>query len=139
MTDSQIRKPGALSSGCVALAVAVLPAPSRDRYSDEFRADLSTLDHGRLRHAVGVLIGAGSLRRAIRENTPDEAARSVTYWKCRLHLHHYAVVNDDNPEFRASTHKECTRCLKFKEIADYEPTSGAYMAGPLSTGRPNRG
>ena len=54
---------------------------------------------------------------------------SVTYWKCRLGRHRYRVINDQNPENRASTHLECTRCLKFKEVTEYQPSDGKYLTG----------
>ena len=50
-------------------------------------------------------------------------------WHCRLGLHHFALVNDNNPELLKSKHEECVRCGKFKEIKEYTPTQGQHLAG----------
>ncbi len=130
MSEQTFHRPGHLAGGVIAVAVQMLPAEHRDRYSDELRADLCLVGKGRqMSYALGMLAGAPSLRHAVKAQDDESAARSVTYWKCRLGRHRYVVVNDDNPEFRASTHKECSRCLKFKEIKEYEHTDGAYLTG----------
>ena len=48
-------------------------------------------------------------------------------WKCRLDMHQFVDVNDDNPENRTSKHQECARCGKFKEIKEYGPTKGEHL------------
>ena len=55
-------------------------------------------------------------------------AMSGQKWMCRFGRHHYAVINDDNPENRRSSHKECVRCGKFKEIKEYDTTGGGHLA-----------
>src|SRR6478609_4948156 len=127
MNTMEIHRTGYLAGAVVAIAVQVLPAAHRDRYSDEFRADLSVLKHGRqLPYAFGALVSAVPLRRAVKPDS-DEAARSVVYWKCRWGRHRWMVVNDDNPEQRKGTHKECRRCLKLKDINQHDPTSGQWV------------
>jgi len=134
MKTTEIHRTGYLAGGVVAIAVRVLPAAHRDRYSDEFRADLSVLMIGRqLPYAFGALVSAVPLRRAIKETDSDEAARSVVYWKCRWGRHRWVRVNDDNPEQRKGIHKECTRCLKLKDINEHDPTSAAWV-GPAGSG-----
>jgi len=127
-----VRHPGHLSGGVVAVAVWVLPTPCRDRYSDEFRADLSVLARGRqLPYALGTLAGALRLRRAIGATDSARAARAVTYWKCRLGRHKWSVVNDDNPEQRGGTHRECSRCLKIKDETDFPHQKTTWISiGP---------
>ena len=116
MTTNEVHRPGHLAGGVLTMAILMVPKSQRDRYDDEFRADLYLVNHGRqLPHALGVLAGTLALRRAIHATDAEAAARSVTYWRCRLGRHHYTVVNDDNPENRKSTHRECTRCLKSKK------------------------
>lgn len=130
MTDHAFHRAGLLAGGVVSVGVRLLPSDHRDRYYDEFRADLCLVPRGRqLGHALGLLAGALPLRRALAEHSQEELPMSHVYWKCRLGRHHYLLVNDDNPENRASTHLECTRCLKLKEIKEYVPTDGRYLAG----------
>jgi len=130
MNSMEIHRTGYVAGAVVAIAVRILPAAQRDRYSDEFRADLSVLMIGRqLPYAVGALVSAVPLRRAIKETDSDEAARSVVYWKCRWGVHRWMVFNDDNPEQRKGTHKECTRCLKLKDINEHDPTSATWVGG----------
>jgi len=128
MNTMKIHRTGIMAGAVVAIAVQVLPSAHRVRYSDEFRADLSVLKQGhQLPYAFGALVSAIPLRRAVKAGS-DGAARSVVYWKCRWGRHRWMVVNDDNPEQRKGTHKECSRCLKLKDINEHDPTSGAWMA-----------
>lgn len=117
-----VHRPGHLAGGVLTVAALMVPKAQRDRYDDEFRADLYLVRPGRqLPHALGVLVGAFALRRAINATDAEAAARSVTYWRCRLGRHQYKTVNDANPEFRKSTHRECSRCLKVgKDSTGYE-------------------
>lgn len=74
---------GPVSRSLVAMAVQVLPAQHRDRYRDEFRAELHDLPNRwqRLGYALRVLSGAGDLRRALTgpthtpEGTPARRTR----------------------------------------------------------------
>jgi len=55
----------------------------------------------------------------------------VTYWKCRLGRHRWLVVNDDNPEQRKNTHRECSRCLKIKDETEFEHVETTWISmGP---------
>ena len=132
MSAREVHRPGHLSGAVVAIAVWVLPTPHQDRYSDEFRADLSVLTRGReLPYALGTLAGAVRLRRAIGVTDSARAARSVTYWKCRLGRHRWSEVNDDNPEQRTGTHRECSRCLKIKDETDFPHQKTTWISmGP---------
>jgi hypothetical protein len=123
-------RPNAVAGALVGVAVRLLPRSDRDRYDDEFRADLCFLPRIRqIPQAVGLLAGAFPLRSALLDADPSRA-KSVTYWRCRLGRHHYLVVGDDNPENRRSSHLECSRRLKFKESKDREtPTEGT--SGPV--------
>lgn len=58
----------------------------------------------------------------------DEATTQQS-WKCHAGRHHFVVVADNNPENLKSNHRECTRCGKIKEIKEYEPSDGKYLAG----------
>jgi hypothetical protein len=53
----------------------------------------------------------------------------ATSWICRLGRHHYVLISDQNLENRRSTHLECSRCGKLKEIKEYRPTDGTHLAG----------
>jgi hypothetical protein len=55
-------------------------------------------------------------------------------WQCTIGWHHYKMVNDDNPEYLKSKHKECVRCGRFKEIQEYSPTKGEHLPGGDITG-----
>ncbi len=114
----------------VTLTVRMLPPGHRDRYEDEFRADLCLLPRRRqIPQATGLLVGAISLRKALKEPEMSVEMKSVKFWKCRLGRHRYKLITDDNPENRSSSHLECSRCLKFKEIKEYSPSNGQYLAG----------
>ena len=120
-----------LAGAIVGVAVRALPAQHRDRYDDEFRADLCCVPRIRqIPQAAGLLVGAFSLRSALLDGDPS-TSKSVKYWRCGLGRHRYRVIGDDNMENRRSSHLECSRCLKFKEIKDYEPPvdGGRYLAG----------
>ena len=127
---STIRRPGMLAAGLVGVTVRLLPAGYRDRYYDEFRADLCHLSRRRqITEAASQLAGALSLRHVLKEREMTTVLQSAKYWKCQLGRHRYQLVNDDNPENRRSKHLECSRCLKLKEIKEYTPTDGKWMLG----------
>lgn len=128
--SSASARPMALAGAIVGLAVRALPAEHRDRYDDEFRADLCCLPRGRqIPQAAGLLVGAFGLRSALLDRDPS-TAKSVRYWRCRLGRHRYLVISDNNPENRRSSHLECSRCLRFKEIKEYDlPKDGRWLAG----------
>ena len=98
----------------VALATRALPAgPTRDRWRQEFRADLQVL--GRRRQAtytMGVLANAWALRSAVDREEPTIMEKTVTTrapLTCRLNLHHHwhVVSTEDGTRYR-----ECRACHK---------------------------
>jgi hypothetical protein len=125
-----MRRPTPIAGAMVALTVRVLPPGHRDRYDDEFRAELCLLRPRRqIPQATGLLVGAVTLRGALKERDMSIEMNSIKFWKCRIGRHRYRLVTDDNPENRRSSHLECTRCLKFKEIKEYTPSDGKYLTG----------
>jgi hypothetical protein len=84
------------------LALGVLPSGSvRERYRRELIAELSSLPPERqLRHSLGFLVSAWSLRRAVtgRDALVDGAALVFPRpLHCRLHLyHHYRLATTDD-------------------------------------------
>ncbi len=125
-------RPTLLAGAIVTIAVRALPAEHRDRYDDEFRADLCFLSRRRqIPQAAGLLIGMVPLRAALVDPNPADG-KSAIYWRCRLGRHRYLVVSDQNPENRRSYHLECSRCLKFKETKEYEHTDGRWMSGGIT-------
>jgi hypothetical protein len=101
----------------VQAATLVLPRSTRDRYRQEFVAELYGLSRTRqLRHAAGVLSRSWALRAAI-SGLPGAAAdieivfprrrRRPLY--CRL-IRHYWV--DLSSEDGSSRYRECARCGK---------------------------
>jgi hypothetical protein len=102
----------------IRVATWVLPRSTRDRYRQEFLAELYGLGGTRqLRHAAAVLTRSWALRAAI--NTPSDATaadmeivfpprrRRPLY--CRL-IRHYWV--DLSSEDGSSRYRECARCGK---------------------------
>jgi len=60
---------GRFTSGVVGLAVALLPAASRDRYAEEWRSDLCHLSRRqRVRHVAGILSAAVRLAVLLRQS-----------------------------------------------------------------------
>jgi hypothetical protein len=104
-------------SRLVRLAARALPAGiSRNRYRDEFLAELHGMPRGRqMRHAGGILLHAGAMRTAVTTDhlTGDMDVITSTAVRmplmCRLNLGHHwrARRNEDGERFR-----ECTRCGK---------------------------
>src|SRR5215475_16224939 len=73
MAERAMRAAGWWPRHTVRMATRVLPYEQRDRYSQEFLAELYGLGRARqLRHALGVLSRCWALRAAL--NTPSEAA-----------------------------------------------------------------
>ena len=117
----------------LAVVVLVLPAGSRERYREEFRAEFSEL--GRLSQvfqAGTLLVGSVSLRKALSGvDVIEDLTASRNVW-CRLGRHHYLHVQDDNPEMRGRGYLRCARCGKPKDRAQYEPpTYLTRFGGPL--------
>jgi hypothetical protein len=117
MAERTMRAAGSLPRHTVRVATRVLPGSTRDRYRQEFLAELYGLGRARqLRHALGVLSRSWALRAAI--NTPSEAAAAdmeIVFPRhrrpllCRLNLRHrWATLRteDGKPYLR------CQRCGK---------------------------
>jgi hypothetical protein len=101
----------------VALASRTLPAgPTRERWREEFWADLQVLDRRQqATYTLGVLANAWALRTALNKGEPTIMGNTVTRrppLMCRLNLRHqWRVVSteDGNP------HRECIACRKLWE------------------------
>lgn len=99
-------------------AAQLLPTEVRERYLDEWRADLAWAPrHEVLPYAVGVLARVLALRAALRGD--DRPALPVL---CRLHLHREIEVHD-NPEDPGVVSRECRRCGRVRD-AWFEPGGG---------------
>ncbi len=125
-----VATPTGPASAMVFIAVLALPSTCRDRYRDEFRAELCCLPVGRqILEAAGLLAGTVALRHALKEedmSTSPEPARHLT---CRIGRHHYLFIDDENPEDRRIHHLECRDCGKVKDPGpDYQPTDGTWLA-----------
>jgi len=101
----------------LAVVVSVLPAGSRDRYREEFRAELAELGPlSQLFQAGTLLVGSVSLRKALSGMDVIEDLTMGKTWWCRLGRHHYLPVQDDNPEMPGRTFLRCSGCQKPKEL-----------------------
>jgi hypothetical protein len=132
-----IRTPTPVAAALISLSVQPLPARSRDRWRDEYRAEIVDLARTRqVREAASALAGCFALRSALHAADSTAIAVTATRWPCRLGRHHYRTVNQDNPENRKYRMKECIHCGKIKEgpDADYPRVDRPFMGGvsPLS-------
>ena len=132
--DQQRLPPGFLptptpaASAMVAITVMILPAGSRDRYRDEFRAELIGLPARRqIGCAASVLGGSVALRSALRSRGIADPLDVRRHWTCRIGWHRYRLVSDDNPENRRNMHRECERCATIKDIREYSGHDGRWM------------
>jgi hypothetical protein len=111
----------------VGTALLVLPAgPVRERYRKELASELHHLETaGQLRHALGFLWSAWSLRRAVTGLDPviEGAVQAFDApLHCRLHLyHHYRLASTDD----GHRYLRCRSCGK-----DYPGTGN----GPADVG-----
>ena len=106
----------------LALVVLVLPSRSRDRYQEEFRAELAELRAlSQLFQAGTLLFGSVSLRKALRAIDVIEGLTVEKSRWCAIGRHHYLAVRDHNPEMRIGYYLECTRCGKTKDKIDDPP------------------
>ncbi len=132
-----IRAPTPIAAGLIALSVLPLPAKSRDRWRDEYRAEIVGLPWIRqVAEAASALAGAINLRSALQAAEGDEVLAPTKTWSCRLGRHHFRTVNQDNPENRQYQFRECISCGKMKEgpSADFPRNDRPFMGGvsPLS-------
>jgi hypothetical protein len=105
------RRPAWWASQAVEFAALAVPAGGRrDRYRQEFLVELYDMDHAQqLRHALGVLAQAWTLRTAL-GHTPEDDAVTIHWFLrlcCKLNIHHVWELRytDDNELF-----EECVRC-----------------------------
>ncbi|HYN71941.1 MAG TPA: hypothetical protein VES60_05515 [Nakamurella sp.] len=114
--------PIAPAAGLIALTVLVLPGDARDRYREEFRTELAELGPlAQFGQAASLLAGSISLRIALQERDVVAIEKVRSGWRCRVGLHHYVGVQDDNPEIRGQAYLKCTRCGKPKDPPRYGP------------------
>ena len=125
-----VARPTGPAAVMVSLSVLALPTPCRDRYRQEFRAELCCLPIGRqVLQATGLLVGSVALRRALKEEAMSISPEAAKPLSCRLGRHHFSMVDDQNPEDRRIHHFECRDCGKVKEIGpDYQPSDGNWLA-----------
>lgn len=114
----------------VRISVLTLPRASRDRYCDEFRAELCCLPVGRqILQAVGLFVGSMALRLALKEEDMSISPEAGKHLTCRIGRHHYLLIDDENPEDRRLHHYECRDCGRIKERGpDYQPSDGNWLA-----------
>ena len=116
MAERKMRAAGFWPRHAVQAATRVLPGSTRERYRQEFLAELYGLGRTRqLRHAAGVLSRCWALRAAI--NTPSEAAaadmelvfpRHRRPLFCRLNRHRWETFRTED----AKPYQRCQRCGK---------------------------
>jgi hypothetical protein len=116
MAERASRAAGWLPRHTIQLATRVLPGSARDRYRQEFLAELHGVSRARqLRHAIGVLSRSWALRAAI--NTPSEAAaadmeivfpRHRRPLSCWLNRHRRETFRTED----AKPYQRCQRCGK---------------------------
>lgn len=117
----------------VRLAARAVPAgPLRDRYRQEFLAELYGMPRSRqVSHALGVLSRAWALRSALSE---QRSARELTMATprrpilCRLHLHHTWRTRrtEDGGRYR-----QCAKCGKDQKPRGRGPGDWATVGGGL--------
>lgn len=124
------RTSNAPASVLIWLAVRPLPAAYRDRYRDEFRAEVCCLgNRQQVSEAASFLAGSFALRLSLREDAMTNGINTGKAVGCRLGRHHYQMVSGDNDENRKDRHKECRHCGKVKEVDMYQPSDGKYFGG----------
>ena len=126
-----IRTPTPLAAALIALSVVPLPSGSRDRWSDEYRAEIFGLSRIRqIAEAASALSGSFALRSALKAD-PEGSPATATIRSCRIWRHRYQTINEDNPENRRYQHRECVICGKIKEgpTTDLPRSERSFMGG----------
>jgi hypothetical protein len=104
------------------LTVPAIPMVFRDRYREEFGAELADLrPPAQVFHAGSLLVGSVSLRRALSQVNVIEDLTVQRSRRCRLGRHHYFGVADDNPEVRGRLFLKCERCGRTKDFVKDPP------------------
>ncbi len=130
-------RPTAIAGLLLAVVLLVLPAPSRERYREEFRSELSELNaFSQLFQAGTLLVGSVSLRKALSGMDVIEDLTVTLSLRCRLGRHRYMPVQGDNPEMRGHRYLRCDVCGKPKDETEYPPLppTGMGAAGPSNGG-----
>jgi len=130
--------PTPLAAALIAMSLLPLPVESRNRWSDEYRAEIVGLPRIRqITNAASALGGSFSLRSALTSTDTHEALSASIALTCRVGRHRYRIVNQDNPENRQYLLRECILCGKIKD----GPTTnlprrddGAFMNGASPLG-----
>lgn len=129
-----VRIPNVVAGALIWLAVRPLPAAHRDRYREEYRAEVCCLGGRRqVSEAASLLAGSFALYQALSKDDMTTDLSSGKPFFCRIGRHHYQTVTGDNLENRKDRHRECEYCGHVKEMDMYEPSNGRYMGsyGPL--------
>lgn len=112
----------------VTIATRVLPAgPTRDRYRQEFIADLHVMALPKqATYTLGVITNAWALRAAVAEDShvAKEATMKTQHpLTCRFNLHHdwHTYSTEDGGRYR-----QCTRCGKYHPGTNYPGEGTAY-------------
>jgi hypothetical protein len=96
----------------------LLPARHRQRYTVEFLAELHDVGRSmQLRHALGLLAHAWSLRLALADVNAQSSGETAMRksLRCRLNIHHFVVRR--NGEVQPPDHYlECTRCGRIENV-----------------------
>lgn len=132
-----VRTPTPLAAALIAASVLPLPAQCRDRWRDEYRAELVDLPRShQIIQAASALAGSFSLRSAVMATGSKNDALAIKPWSCRLRHHRYYTVNQDNEENRKYQHRECIHCGKIKEgdAADFPRPDRPFMGGLIPLG-----
>ncbi len=131
-----VRTPTPLAAALIAPSVLPLPSGFRDRWSDEYRAEIIDLSRTRqIGEAASALSGFFALRSALTAD-PEDSPVITTSWSCRVGRHRYqrserGQPNEDNPENSRSQHHECVNGGKIKDAptADFPRTDRSFMGG----------
>lgn len=133
-----IRTPTPLAAALIAMSVLPLPAESRDRWSDEYRAEIVGLPRIRqLTNAASAVAGCFALRSAVKSTDAQSTLFAPTALSCRLGRHRYRIINHDNPENREYLLRECIRCGRIKDgpmANSRRRDDGAFMNGASPLG-----
>ena len=122
-------RPALLAGFLIGLTVAILPAPTRDRYREEFGTELAELGRWvQLAQAASLLLGSVALRQALTDRDIREPRGVSKDIRCRLRRHDYLLEQDDNPEMRGRAYLRCARCGAVKDPPKYGPMPPTALA-----------
>jgi hypothetical protein len=116
-------QPGSVARAIVGLAVETLPAEHRNRYENEFLAELSYIPAPeQRRYALRVLAGSWTLRNALHDQPmpTEEVVIMGRPLRCRLRMHAWRVRHNEED---ATPYEQCARCHAERD------TQLKYLAG----------